>query len=177
MNDHLADAYQIVAERYEIAMYVIGDRILTETVSNAFRVDQDMDSTHEKLKGVFMVFHDIAIPEIVELLMAFKSAGLEYDGVKVMETKENANYMLFAVLEQARLQADLVAKAVQLREVMEEAENRDLSSLSREEKADFRNAMEDAAGMTSGMRINMQAMEICYEKLKSYIAKTRKLYN
>lgn len=177
MSDHLADAYQIVAERYGIAMYVIGDRILTETVSDAFRVDQDMDGTHEKLDGVFMLFHDIEIPEIVELLMAFKAAGLAYEGVKVMETKDNAHFMLYAVLEQARLQADLVAKAVQLREMMEEAQNRDLSALTREEKADFRAALEEAAVMTSGMRIDMQAMESCYEKLKSYIARTRKMYN
>ena len=177
MNDHIADAYQIVAERYGIAMYVIGDRILLETVSDAFRLDQDTDNTHEKLEGVFMIFHEIEIPEIVELLMAFKSSGLEYNGVKVMETKENGSFMLLAVLEQARLQADLVAKAVQLKEVMEEAGNRDLSPLSREEKADFRDAIEEAAGMTSGMRIDMQAMENCYEKLKFYIAKTKKMYN
>lgn len=177
MSDHLADAYQIVAERYGIAMYVIGDRILTETVRDAFRVDQDMDGTHEKLDGVFMLFHEIEIPEIVQLLMAFKAEGLAYEGVKVMETQANAGFMLLAVLGQAKLQADIVAKAVQLKELMEEAKNRDLSSLTREEKSDYREVLEEAAGLTGGMRIDIEAMDTCYEKLKNYIAKTRKMYN
>lgn len=177
MEDRLADCYQIVMERYGIAMYVIGDRVLMHTMRDVCEMDQDTDSRHDELSGVYMIFHEFSLAEIVRLLTVFQAANLRYRGVKIMHTPQNSGEKVITVLKQARKQADLTERILRLKELVEDCSDRDLNSLRADEKADFRETLKTASGMLKSGRFSDTEIQRCLEQLTFYTGKTRKLYS
>lgn len=177
LQDRLVDCYQIMAERYGIPVFVIGDGILPKTMDEAFCIDQDMANWHQQLQGSYMLFHGFELAEVVHLLTAFQAANLRFNGTKIIHNDGNGRRLMVTVMSNARRQALHAGGVVKIKNLLSECTGRNVQSLTPKERSEFRAAMASAEMIIKSGYFSEYSLEKVIKKLSYYMEKTHKMYN
>lgn len=177
IDDATADFYQNIGETKDTAMYIVGDDALDVKLSKLFEIGDDLDARAEEFPDSYMIFQEMTVQELLDLLNEFHKAGKAYEGIKVMRTASNEEWTLRALLIEAAKENIMTRKVLVLQELLKSCNSLDLSGMETKDQQEFKNAIMTAFMYLKQGQYTEEQLEHVIAQLSEGLKNTRKLYN
>ncbi len=177
IDDATADFYQNVGETKDIAMVIVGDDALDVKISKLFEVGDDLNTRAEEFSDSYMIFQEMSVQELVDLLREFHKTGREFEGIKVMRTKTNEEWTLRALLTEAAKENVMTRKVLVLQELLKSCNSLDLSTMEMKDKQEFKEAIMTAFMYLKQGQYTEEQLDHVIAELGEGLKNARKLYN
>jgi len=166
VDDQTADRYQNLASDENVAMYVINDSFLNETVETAFSINSDLDNVHEQYDRMYMLMMGISEDELIRLITSFVQHGLPFDGVKVMLSENGPNWTLRHLFEETGMENDRTVIMIELRKLLLQAESIQINLMPELEAKRLKKAIQNGKAVASNKNIEYFKLHECITELK-----------
>ena len=177
LDDHSADKTQILLEQNGIAAYIVGDDVLDQPLSALLKAEEDFDGRHQAFDCSFMVFDGIDVNELIRTLSYLREHGAEFDGVKIMRTDANSDWVLKELFTHTRREHELARKAMILQEMIASCNGINLTDADTKAKTEFKKALMEAFMLLKSGQYTDEAMDRAIRNLSSSMKGVTKLYN
>lgn len=127
----------------ELGMHVFltSDACLDMTLGEVFDSGCDQAGAADAFEHEYMLAEGIEVEELIALMRRLRSAGTEYEGIKVMRTETNQYWKLKDLFSHTAEEHRIVQKARVLQQILKSTNDIELSKLAEEEAAPLKEAM------------------------------------
>ncbi|MCR4949698.1 MAG: DUF3783 domain-containing protein [Solobacterium sp.] len=140
-GDETLQVIRKAAEELGVQVFLISDACLDMTLGEVFDAEADLPGSADAFEHEYMLAEGIEVEELISLMRKIRSAGEEYEGIKVMRTETNQYWKLKDLFSHTAEEHRTVQKARVLQQILKSTNDIDIAKLAEEEAAPLKEAM------------------------------------
>ena len=161
-----------VAEENNYEVLRIDDTYLKYKLGDLFLETNNMNKTYS-YKEDYMFMKGISKEDLIAYLKRLDELGLEFEGIKVMETETNKTWLLEEVMKETESEHQVMKKVFVLQEVMKSCNEMDLSNASEE----LRMALMNGYLLLQSGEISLDSVNNAIEKIMTSLKEEKRTNN
>ena len=122
-----------------------------------------------------MIMQDLTKEDLMDFLRRTKEKGLEFEGIKIMRTENNASWLLKDVFLETKSEHETMKRVFVLQQIMKSCNEIDLSAVEEDSKGEFANALMDAYMLLQMGEYDAAQVEAASARLMEAMRKIRKV--